>query len=117
MGRRKLVRVIVLDRSRTRLAAVKSIDAALDLGNDLTVANYETKVNQLSALLGNYNTLLSSVDEIYNSCITQIDVLKDFNERILSAVAGKYGKNSSEYEMAGGIRKSERKKPTKKGKE
>jgi hypothetical protein len=31
---------------------------------------------------------------------------------MLIAVAAKYGKDSYEYEMAGGIRKSERKRPT-----
>jgi hypothetical protein len=42
--------------------------------------------------------------------------LKDWNERILSGVATKYGKNSSQYEMAGGVKKSERKKQTPKQK-
>lgn len=40
--------------------------------------------------------------------------LKDLNERILTGVATKYGKNSTQYEMAGGKKKSERKKATKK---
>ena len=38
------------------------------------------------------------------------------HERMLSAMGDKYGKDSSEYEVAGGTRKSERKKPTKKAK-
>ncbi len=36
------------------------------------------------------------------------------SERMLIAVAAKYGKDSYEHEMAGGIRKSERKRPTRK---
>ena len=36
--------------------------------------------------------------------------LKDLSERILMGVGSKYGSKSDEYEMAGGVRKSERKK-------
>lgn len=116
MARRKLARVLDLEKGRTRLAAVKSISAELDLGNDITVPNYEAEINLLSTKLNNYNTALSTIDDLYNECITQIDVLKDWNERILTGVATKYGKNSSQYEMAGGKKKSERKKPTPKAK-
>ena len=114
MARRKLGRVLDLEKGNKRLAGMKSIDAALDLGNDLTVSNYEAQIIKLNANLGDYNTALSTVDDLYNICIAQIDVLKDWNERILNGVASKYGKNSSQYEMAGGVKKSERKKPKKK---
>jgi hypothetical protein len=40
--------------------------------------------------------------------------LQDWNRRILSAVEAQFGPDSSEYEMVGGTRKSERKKPTRK---
>ncbi len=110
MARKKLVRVLDLEKGITRLAAVKSIDAALDLGNDISVPNYETQVNLLSKKLSVYNTALSTIDDLYNECIAQINVIKDWNERILTGVATKYGKNSSQYEMAGGRKKSERKK-------
>ena len=114
MARLKLARVLDLEKARTRLAAVKSIDPALDLSNNITVANYEKEVDILNTNLGAYNTALSTVDDLYNVCIGQIDIIKDWNERILAGVATKYGKNSSQYEMAGGVKKSERKKPTKK---
>lgn len=114
MGRRKLMRVVDLEKARTRLAAVKSIDPALDLSNGITAANYETQVGTMTTNLEDYNTALSTVDNLYNICIAQLNVIKDWNERVLAGVATKYGKNSSEYEMAGGVKKSERKKPVKK---
>ena len=40
--------------------------------------------------------------------------LNDWNRRVLSAVEAQYGPDSSEYEMVGGTRKSERKKGTRK---
>ncbi len=114
MGRRKLMRVVDLDKGRTRLAAVKSIDPALDLGSNITVANYETQVDLLTANLNAYNAALSTVDDLYNVCIAQLNTIKEWNERILVGVAAKFGKNSSEYEMAGGVRKNERKNAVKK---
>ncbi|MEO1590464.1 MAG: hypothetical protein AAFU71_04125 [Cyanobacteria bacterium J06632_22] len=38
--------------------------------------------------------------------------LSEYSERILLAVAVKYGKNSDEYERIGGVRTSDRKRPT-----
>jgi pantothenate kinase-related protein Tda10 len=110
MARRKLGRVLDLEKARTRLAAVKSIDPALDLGNNITATNYEAEIVALTTELADYNTALSKVDDLYNICIDRINNLKDWNERILTGVATKYGKNSSQYEMAGGVKKSERKK-------
>jgi len=110
MARRKLARVLDLEKGTTRLAAVKSIDAALDLGSGITVRNYEDQLNLLATKLNAYNTALSTIDSLYNDCIAQIEVIKDWNERVLTGVATKYGKNTSEYEMAGGKKKSERKK-------
>ena len=40
--------------------------------------------------------------------------LNDWTRRVLSAVVAQYGPDSSEYEMVGGTRKSERKKPVRK---
>ena len=109
MARRKLGRVLDLEKGKKRLAAVKSIDPTLDLGNGIEVPKYELEVILMDTKLAAYNTALSTVDGLYNECVAQRDVLKDWNERVLTGVATKYGKNSSEYEMAGGVKKSERK--------
>ena len=114
MARKKLSRVVALEKARTRLAAIKSIDNTLDLGSGVTARNYEDHINSLNADLEAYNTALSTVDNLYNNCISKIDAIKDWNERILAGVATKYGKNSTQYEMAGGVKKSDRKKPTQK---
>lgn len=109
MARKKLSRVRDLEKGTTRLASVKSIDPEIDLGNGITAANYEAEITLLSTKLANYNTALSTIDDLYNECIAQIDVVRDWNDRVLTGVATKFGKNSSQYEMAGGVKKSERK--------
>lgn len=112
MSRRKLARVLVLEKATTRLSAVRSIDTALDLANGITIPNYETEIKALITKLDLYNTTLSTIDDLYNDCIDQIEIVKDWNERVLTGVATKFGKDSSQYEMAGGKKKSERKKRT-----
>lgn len=112
MARRKLVRVPAFEKAKTRLASVLSIDNALDLGNEVTADKYEVEVTKFNEALKAYNTALSTIDDLYNECIAQETVLKEWNERVLNGVAFKYGKDSSQYEMAGGTRKSERKKPS-----
>lgn len=116
MGRKKLIRVRDLDKGRTRLAAIKSIDAALDLGNGLTIGNYQDEVGKTVDAVEIYNTTLSTIDDLYNAATAQVGRLRDMNERMLNGVASKYGTNSSQYEMAGGVKKSERKKPVRKPK-
>ncbi len=37
--------------------------------------------------------------------------MSDTSERMLAGVAAKYGRDSTEYEMAGGTKKSERRRP------
>lgn len=116
MARKKLIRVPDLDKGITRLASVKSIDLDIDLGNGITAANYETQIDLLRTNLSKYNTALSAVDDLYNECIAQIEVVRDWNDRVLTGVATKFGKNSSQYEMAGGVKKTERKKSSNKPK-
>lgn len=112
MARRKLVRVPAFDKAKTRLASILSIDKSLDLGNGVTAEGYGKEVTIADEVLRAYNTALSTIDDLYNACINQETVLKDWNERVLNGVAFKYGTDSSQYEMAGGKRKSERKKPS-----
>ena len=110
MARRKLVRIKEYDLAKARLASLKSIEPDLDLGNGMTISNYEKSIDGFTGLLSNYNKALSTVDDLYNQCIASLQEVKDLNERMLSGVGFMFTKNSSQYEMAGGTRKSERKK-------
>ena len=103
----------VIESAKVRLASVKSIDPNLDLGNGITVAKYETKTDETDSSLETYNTTLSLLDEQKNTFEVNEKDLNDYNERFLLGVGSKFGKDSMEYEKAGGTRKSERKKPSK----
>ncbi len=104
---------LILETANTRLAGVKSIDAQLDLGNGLSVAEYQAAIEAVRIALEAYNTVLSLVDEKQSDVIAKEKRLRDLHERMLMGVAARHGKDSIEYEKAGGTRKSERKKKAK----
>jgi CII-binding regulator of phage lambda lysogenization HflD len=105
---------VILAKAEQRLNGLKSIDATLDLGSGVTVAALQQSVTTLKQTLEDYNQMLSQLDEKLNLVSGQEKALRDLVERCLSGVAARYGKDSSEYEKAGGVRKSERKRPVRK---
>jgi hypothetical protein len=104
----------VCDKADTRLASLKSIDEKMDLGNGLTAEAYGKEIGALRNQINSYNTHLSTADGMKNQIKEQEAVVRDWNERILAGVASKFGKNSDQYEKAGGVKKSERKKSVRK---
>ena len=55
---------------------------------------------------------MAALDAKQNNLNARERVLADWNQRILAAVKAEYGPDSVEFELVGGIRRSERKKPT-----
>ena len=104
----------VLDTARKRLAGIKSITPAPDFGPQLTVPGYEGKIGLVGGKLDAYNGALAALDEMLNDFEREEAELNELNRRYLSATEAHYGPDSSEYEMVGGTRKSERKKPKRK---
>ncbi|MEH2040673.1 hypothetical protein [Nostoc sp.] len=108
MGRRKR-NSRTLGKAELRLASVKSISQTLDVGEGLTVKDYTEKIESVRQSLEAYNTTLSTIDILLTQLVENEQDLADYSEKILRGVAYKYGNNSHEYQMAGGTRKSDRK--------
>jgi len=104
----------VLEKADRRIASLRSINPDLNLGNGLTVDVYTTLITDMRGRLAAYNTVLSTVDKAYNDLLTTEQKLGDYSELLLLGVATKFGKDSDEYEMAGGVKKSDRKRSTRK---
>lgn len=100
-----------LEISRRRLERLKSIDPLPDFGTGFSITDFESKINELADQESDYNTARSDVDAKRTSLKKKERELLDYRERILTAIAFVYGKDSEEYVAAGGIRKSERKRP------
>ena len=94
------------EKAVTRLAALKSVDEKMDLGNGISFTSYEAAVQDLRNKLDDYNTSLSTIDEKRRLVQESEAFLKDMSQRVLTGVATCFGKNSNEYEMAGGTKKS-----------
>ena len=106
----------MIESAITRAASLASISPTLDLGGDMTLVAYQAAVADAESKLDQYNTKLSEVDDCLNALVAQEKAVADWSERMLAGVASKFGKDSSEYEKAGGVRKSERKTPVRKPK-
>ncbi|MEH2052772.1 hypothetical protein [Nostoc sp.] len=99
----------ILGKAETRLASIKSINSSLDVGEGLSVKDYTVKIETLRQSLEAYNTTLSTIDILLTQILENEEDLADYSEKILRGIAYKFGNNSYEYQMAGGTRKSARK--------
>lgn len=101
----------VLGILHQRIAGIQSIKPDLDLGAGVSVAALSKVHQDLTDSLVSYNKLLSDADAALNAIQALETQGRELAERMLTGIATKYGKDSSEYEQAGGTRRSERKKP------
>ena len=97
----------ILSDAQTRAANLKSIAPALDLGSGLTLAAYSAKIAAAQNVLDSYNVQLAKADALGNDFKAVEKELRFLSSRMLAGVGVKYGKDSNQYEMAGGTRSSE----------
>lgn len=96
-----------IEEAQLRAASLEAINPALDLGNGLTLAAYRTEITAAQALLTAYNAKLAEADAALNRLQAEEKALNTLTSRMLAGVGVKYGKDSNEYEQAGGTRTSE----------
>lgn len=97
-----------LERAELRAAGMKAIDPALVLGDRFTLDDYVQTIDQLRIKLDAHNSALAAISASQTEIEALERTLNEMTERMLIGVAFKFGKDSREYEMAGGVRKSER---------
>jgi hypothetical protein len=112
MPKPKRNRSIILDRAQTRAAAINTITPAIELGGELTLAAYTASINEAQTKLNAYNTTLTDADTARRTFESTERNLADMSDRMLAGVGAIYGKNSVEYAQAGGVKKSERRRPS-----
>src|SRR5205085_10530304 len=104
----------VLQTARERLTGLKKFRTEPDFGAVLTVAAYETEVNGYATDEDTYNQDLAALDDKQNRLDARENGLNDLNQRMFAATKAQFGSDSSEFELVGGTRRSDRKKPTRK---
>ena len=100
----------VVDQAHQRIIGIKQITPVPTLPAGLSVAATEQKKQAVEALLTQYNGLLAQADQVLDQIVDGEKELRTLNTKLLTAIGLLYGKDSPEYEAAGGTRTSEAKK-------
>ncbi|MBD2560755.1 MULTISPECIES: hypothetical protein [Nostoc] len=98
----------VMEKAELRSAGLKAIDLNMDFGDNCNLQNLTKSIEDLRTMLDAYNIALAMIDSSKTKIDEMEKTLNNLTDKMVMGVAFKYGKNSSEYEMAGGIRDSER---------
>ncbi|MFN6560580.1 MAG: hypothetical protein RMY28_012305 [Nostoc sp. ChiSLP01] len=101
---------IALTKAERRIEGMQTINSELNFGNEFSIATYNAKVIELREKLAAYNQAQTIVHKTLNALVEAERELNTYSEQMLLNVASRYGKNSDEYEMAGGTRRSNRRK-------
>lgn len=92
----------------------QQIDSELTLGV-LTIAEVQRQMEEFEEVNESITAAEVKLTKLRNERHAKRKELNESRKRILSAIKGLYGDDSNEYEMVGGTRLSERKRPTRSG--
>jgi hypothetical protein len=81
------------------------------LPTEISAAEMEAKITALETAVSDVDALNAERTRLVNVKGEKADDLSDYIVRVRAAVKGIFGTDSSEYDMVGGTRSSERKKP------
>jgi hypothetical protein len=108
MARLKKTYSSVLEKATLRASKMQSIDVDLDFGQGLNLKTLNQRIQALQNKLNDYRSTIETADKVKAEIVRLETELGDLCDRMLTGVATQYGKNSSEYVMAGGVRKADR---------
>ncbi|MBD2413028.1 hypothetical protein FACHB389_02240 [Nostoc calcicola FACHB-389] len=98
----------LLEKTEQKIIGFKSINSSLDFGDSISLNHLTELAEQLHNEIDQYNMMLTALDSAKAKMQTLEKTIREISERLVSGVALKYGKDSREYEMTGGVRKSDR---------
>ena len=101
---------VVVEDSR-QILTVWTANTDFRLG-DITLPKFKASADQLQATLDKIAETELELKALINARDDQAVALNEWNTRAHSGIRGAFGPDSTEYEQAGGTRKSERKKPS-----
>ncbi|MEH1810874.1 MAG: hypothetical protein V7K26_00035 [Nostoc sp.] len=98
----------VLEKAEFRTSGLKAIDPTMDFGDGRNLESMTQLIEQYRIKIDTYNTALTVIDSSKTEMDELDKTLSELTEKMLLGVAFKYGKDSHQYQMAGGVRKSDR---------
>jgi hypothetical protein len=103
----------LIEDAKATLEAWKNVDPALKIG-ELGVNDLETRIQQAAPIQAQMDSLEAQLTNLRNQRDTLYEAIWGIVKRLRAGVKGIYGDDSSQYEMVGGTRLSERKPRAKK---
>ncbi len=97
----------VISKAETRKEGVAGIDPVFEVTAELTLADYTSLIAAAVAKQAALNLALGVTDALSNELDALLKELRAMSNRVIDAIAAKYGKDSSEFEKAGGKRSSD----------
>ncbi|OCQ99535.1 hypothetical protein BCD64_10800 [Nostoc sp. MBR 210] len=98
----------ILEKAQFRVAGLKAIDPNLNFDDTHNLQSMTQLIEQFKKMLEDYNSALAIIDSSKQKLDEMEKTLKQVSDKMVTGVGFKYGRNSNEYELAGGIRESER---------
>lgn len=108
MGFQKRKSTRILEQAEVRAASMAAINPNLDLGDNRSLEEFNGQIEKLQAQINAYNTAVTALETIRSDIKEREKTLREFSAQMLLGVAFKYGRDSLEYQLAGGVRQSER---------
>jgi hypothetical protein len=98
----------ILEKAEFRVAGLKAIDPKINFDDTHNLQNLTQLIGNFHNTLDDYNAAIAMIDSSRKKLDEMEKTLSQVSDKMLMGVGFKYGKNSNEYELAGGVRDSER---------
>ncbi|MHC0061430.1 hypothetical protein ACWATR_00695 [Nostoc sp. UIC 10890] len=98
----------ILEKAEFRVAGLKAIDPKINFDDTYNLQNLTQLIDSFHNMLDEYNAAIAMIDSSRKKLDEMEKTLSQVSDKMLMGVGFKYGKNSNEYELAGGVRDSER---------
>ncbi|MDF5707573.1 MAG: hypothetical protein PUP90_07790 [Nostoc sp. S4] len=98
----------ILEKAQFRVAGLKAIDQNINFDDTYNLQNLTQLIEKFHNMLDNYNADIAMIDSSRKKLNEMEKTLGQVSDKMLTWVGCKYGKNSNEYELAGGVLDSER---------
>ena len=123
MAKTKRKQPIIVSKSEVCLSAMQEIDKTTGrtvdyggTGRPITQKEMDEQITTCEKLNSAYNMELDAADKALNEVLAAEEKLEAMYSEILKGAVSEFGRDSSEVEMLGGTRTSERKRPVRKPK-
>jgi predicted DNA-binding protein YlxM (UPF0122 family) len=98
----------ILKKAEFRVAGLKAIDPNISFDDNCNLQNLTQLIQQVQKMLDDYNVAIAIVDSSKIRLDAMEKTLSQVSDKMLMGVRFRYGKNSNEYEIAGGTKDSDR---------